>query len=77
MITINTWVLAGVMLVMGLVAWTIGYVRGRDIKQERLNVLRLAYKMVEAGHIKSAGDGRIQLIVTSDELKDEEGEKDE
>ena len=77
MITINTWVLAGVLLVMGLAAWTIGYVRGRDIKQERLNVLRLAYKMVEAGHIKSAGDGKLQFIVTPEELDDKGEEKDE
>lgn len=77
MITINTWVLAGILLVMGVVAGTIGYVRGCDIKQERLNVLRLAYKLAEAGYIKSAGDGRIQFIVTSEEPKDEEEEKDE
>ena len=39
--------------------------------------LRLAYKMVESGHIKSVGDGSIQIVVTPEELNDKGEEKDE
>nr|DAP72252.1 MAG TPA: hypothetical protein [Caudoviricetes sp.] len=63
MIQINLWWFLAVLLIMGFVAYILGYCAGRDESRERAEVLRTVQMLTERGFISLDSDGKLTVDV--------------